>query len=315
MAGVWVISEQRSTLLELVGEGRKLADRLGVSLTALVPGDREVALDAIAHGADGAILLVLPGGQPVETAASTITRLVEELDPDVMLWAASLRLKDLAARVAARLGVALVTDGTGLRLQEDGRLETDRMVFGGGGVSTQVALSRPQMVTVPARTFPAPDPDPRIGEVRVVEVPADTRVRVVERRAKAAQGADIAAANVVVAVGRGLARAEDLALIERLARALGGAVGCTRPVAEELGWLPEDCYIGISGRKVAPQVYVAVGLSGQVQHIAGMREAKVVVAINKDENAPIFAQADYGLVGDLYEVVPALTEALSGLLR
>lgn len=315
MAGVWVISDQRSTLLELVGEGRKLANQLGVSLTAVVPNDRLIALDAIAHGAEGAILLTLPEGQPVETAAGTIARLVGEADPDVILVSASLRLKDLAARVAARLGVALVTDGTGLRLQADGRLETDRMVFGGSGVSTQVALTRPQMVTVPAKAYPAPALDPRIGEVRVVDVPADTRIRIVERRAKVTQGADIAAANVVVAVGRGLAKQEDMALVEALAASLGGAVGCTRPVAEDLGWLPEDCYIGISGRKVAPRVYVAVGLSGQVQHLAGMRDAKVVVAINKDENAPIFAQADYGLVGDLYAVLPGLTEALNGLLR
>lgn len=309
------MAEQRSTLLELVGEGRKLAGELGTTVTAVVPNERLLALDALQYGADQAIRLVLPEGQPLETAAATIAGLVSELDPDIILLGASLRLKDLGARVAARLGVAMVTDGTGLRLQAGGQLETDRMVYGGGGVSTQVARTRPQMVTVPARTFPAPDPAPRTAEIRDVQVPQDSRVRVTERRAKVTEGTDIAAANVVVGVGRGLAKAEDLAMVERLAGMLGGAVGCTRPVAEDLGWLPEDRYIGISGRKVAPQLYVAVGLSGQVQHVAGMREAKVVVAINKDENAPIFAQADYGLVGDLYTVLPALTEALNGLRR
>ncbi|HEY3368862.1 MAG TPA: electron transfer flavoprotein subunit alpha/FixB family protein [Symbiobacteriaceae bacterium] len=315
MAGVWVFSEQRSTLLELVGEGRKLADRLGVGLTALVPGGRFDAVDAIAFGADEAIVLTLPEGQPLETAAEAVARLVGELDPDLILWGATLRAKGLAARVAARLGAALVTDATALRVQPDGRIETDRMVYGGGGVATQVALTRPQMIAVPPRTFAEPAVNPRIGDVREVVVPADSRVKVTERRPKSNQGADIAAAGVVVGVGRGLAAAEDLALVEALAATLGGAVGCTRPVAEDLGWLPEDRYIGISGRKVAPKVYVAVGLSGQVQHLAGMRESKVVVAINKDENAPIFANADYGLVGDLYTVLPALTDELKKLMR
>jgi electron transfer flavoprotein alpha subunit len=312
MAGIWVVAEQRSTLLELVGKGRELALELGTNLTALVPNERTLALDALEYGADAAIRLVLPEGQPLETAAATIASLAREADPDVILYSGSLRVKDLAARVGARLGAALVTDGTGLRLQADGKVETDRMMYGGGGVSTQVARTRPQMVTVPARTFPLPSSNPKVAEIRDVAVPADARVRVTERRAKVTEGTDIAAANVVVGVGRGLSKQEDLAMVETLAGLLGGAVGCTRPVAEDLGWLPEDRYIGISGRKVAPAVYVAVALSGQVQHVAGMRDAKLVVAINKDENAPIFAQADYGIVGDVYSVLPALNAALKG---
>jgi electron transfer flavoprotein alpha subunit len=310
MAGVWVFAEQRSTLLELVGAARPLG-----TVTAIVAGDRTLAQDAMAHGADGAILLTLAEGQPLETAAATFTALATELDPDVILFGATLRAKDLAARVGARLGAALVSEATALRVMDGGKIETDRMVYGGGGVSTQVSRSRTQLITVPARTFPAPTPDARMGEIREVVVPADSRVKVVERRTKSTAGTDIAAANVVVSVGRGLGKQEDLALVEALAGALGAGIGCTRPVAEDLGWLPEDRYIGISGRKVAPQVYVAVGLSGQVQHLAGMRDAKVVVAINKDENAPIFANADFGLVGDLYTILPALTLELNKLMR
>lgn len=313
MAGIWVLSEQPSTLYELTGEGRKIADLLGVKLTAVAFNARESGVEAITYGADQALLITVPEGQPLETAAATLADLAKEADPDVILIGATLRAKDLAARIAARLGTGLSTDATNLRV-EGAQLLIDRMVYGGVGVATQSVTSRPQMATVPPRTFGKPEQQPRIGEVREVAVPADSRVSVVERRAKSAEGVDIAEAPVVVAVGRGLQSQADLGMIEELAATLGGAVGCTRPVAEDLGWLPEDRYIGISGRKVAPTVYICVAASGQVQHIAGMRDSKVVVAINKDENAPIFKQADYGLVGDAYQAVPALTAALKGLL-
>jgi len=313
MAGIWVLSEQRSTLLELIGEGRKIADALGAPLTAVVIDARETAVDAMAYGADGALLLTLPAGQPLETAAATLADLAKQAEPEIILVGATLRAKDLAARLAAKLGAGLSTDATNLRL-ENGQLVIDRMVFGGGGVSTQVVTSKPQIASVPPRTFPAPAQDPRVGEVREVTVPADARVKIVERRTKAAEGVDIAEAQAVVGVGRGLANKADIAMAEELAAVLNGAVGCTRPVAEDLGYLPEDRYIGISGRKIAPAVYIGVAASGQVQHVAGIKDAKVVVAINKDENAPLFKYADYGLVGDAYQIVPALTAELKKLL-
>lgn len=312
MAGIWVISEQAATLLELVGAARSFANELKTNVTAVVTA-QETATEAVACGADHAIVLNIPAGQPVESAAGVLAQKIAAADPDLVLVGATLRGKDLAARLAAKLNVSLSTDATGLKL-EGGSLTLSRMVYGGGGVSTQAATTRPQMASVPPRTFPAPAHDPRVGEVTTLDVPADGRTQVVELRAKAHEGADITAANAVVGVGRGLAKQEDLALIEGLAAAMGGAVGCTRPVAEDAGWLPEDRYVGISGKKIAPQVYVAVGLSGQVQHVAGIRDAKVVVAINKDENAPIFNNADYGIVGDLYQVVPALTAELKKLL-
>jgi electron transfer flavoprotein alpha subunit len=284
-------------------------------LIAAVPEAPALADDALAHGADEAVVLKQEAGQPLEAAAGALAELIAGADADVVLFAATLRGSDLAARVAARLGVALASSATALRPEADGRLETARMVFGGAGVSTQVMRTRPQMATVPPRTFPAPPPSPRNGTRRTVAVPADPRVKVTERRARAAQGADIAQAPVVVAVGRGLGKREDLAGVEALARDLGGAVGCTRPIAEDLRWLPEEAYIGISGRKVAPRLYLALGLSGQVQHLAGMRDSKVVVAINKDDKAPIFQNADYGLVGDLESTLPALRAEVAKLLR
>ncbi|MFZ5816104.1 MAG: electron transfer flavoprotein subunit alpha/FixB family protein [Bacillota bacterium] len=313
MAGVWVLAEQRSMLLELVGEGRRLADSLGGAVTALVVDSRELAQDALAYGADGAVLLSLPEGQPLETAAGVLADLARQVEPDLILLGSTLRVKDLAARLAALLDVGLATDAASLRL-EGGALVVERMVYGGGGVSTLALTSRPAMATVPGRSFPEPVRDPRIGEIREVAVPADGRVRVVARQARVAEGVDIAEAQTVVGVGRGLASQADLAMIDQLAALLNGAVGCTRPVAEDLGWLPEDRYIGISGRKVAPALYIGIAASGQVQHVAGIKDARLVVAINKDENAPLFKYADYGLVGDAYQVVPALTAELKKLL-
>ena len=313
MAGIMVFSEQRTTLLELVGEGRLLADKLGTTVTALVANQADLAQAAVDCGADEAILLVIPDKQPLESAAETMAGLAREVDPDIFLLGASLRGKELAARIAGRLGAPLATDAICARLQ-DGTLEVERLVYGGCGISTQSGTARPHMATIPPRTFAAPVSAPRSGKVREVTVPADGRVTILEQRATARESVDITAASVVVGVGRGLDKQEDLALAEALASAVGGAVGCTRPIAEDLGWLPEERYIGISGRKITPQLYVAVGLSGQVQHVAGVRDAKLIVAVNKDENAPIFKNADYGLVGDLHTILPTLTAELQKLL-
>lgn len=322
MGGIWVISEQPALLCELIGGGRDLAAAFGGILTAVAVGDRTAADEAAACGADEVVFLEVPEGQPLESAAAPLADLLRAADPDVVLVGATLRGKDLAARLAARLDAPLASEAANIRV-EGGDLLADRPVYGGSGVATVALTARPRMATVPARVFRAPECAAGAAAgasaggnaagaavVRTVAVPADSRVRIVERRPRQGSGADIAEADVVVAVGRGLPDRADLGPVEELAAVLGGAVGCTRPVAEDLGWLPEDRYIGISGRKVAPSVYIAVATSGQVQHIAGMRDSRLVVAINTDENAPIFREADYGLVADAREAVPALTAAL-----
>ncbi len=322
MGGIWVISEQPALLCELIGGGRDLTAAFGGTLTAVAVGDRTAADEAAACGADEVVFLEVPEGQPLESAAAPLADLLRAADPDVVLVGATLRGKDLAARLAARLDAPLASEAANIRV-EGGDLLGDRRVDGGSGVATVALTARPRMATVPARVFRAPECAAGAAAgasaggnaagaavVRTVAVPADSRVRIVERRPRQGGGADIAEADVVVAVGRGLPDRADLGPVEELAAVLGGAVGCTRPVAEDLGWLPEDRYIGISGRKVAPSVYIAVATSGQVQHIAGMRDSRLVVAINTDENAPIFREADYGLVADAREAVPALTAAL-----
>jgi len=155
----------------------------------------------------------------------------------------------------------------------------------------------------------------REGKVREVSAVASSAVKVISRTPKAREAVDIREAKIVVCVGRGFGKQEDIKLARELADALGGEVGCSRPIAEELRWLPEDVYLGISGKRVKPDLYVGVGVSGQIQHVTGIRDSKIIFAINRDENAPIFEAADYGIVGDLYQVVPVLVEEVKKALK
>jgi electron transfer flavoprotein alpha subunit len=168
------------------------------------------------------------------------------------------------------------------------------------------------MATIPPRTFEksALQKVDRPGTLKELKVAPKSAVKVVGRSPKRSESVDLADAKTIVCVGRGIEKPEDIALAKELADALGGEIGCSRPIAEELNWLPEERYLGISGKKVKPNLYVGVGVSGQIQHVTGIRDSKIILAINRDENAPIFEAADFGIVGDLYQVVPMLTSEL-----
>ena len=167
------------------------------------------------------------------------------------------------------------------------------------------------MATIPPRTFePATAEDGRKGHVRELPAPPPSAVKSPRTKSQTRETKDITEAKVVVSVGRGIEKKEDLALARQLADALGGEIGCTRPISEENHWLPEELCIGLSGVQVKPDLYLGLGVSGQIQHVTGIRNAKVIAAVNKDENAPIFGVADFGIVGDLYDVVPKLIEEL-----
>lgn len=317
MAGVWVFAEKGEQVLELLNAGRRLADELKTTLTAFALQDRAQAEKYIAHGADEVLLLQsLAGDQPLEDYVPVIAGAARQKEPDIFLLSATPRGRDMAARIAARLETGLCSGCMSLRLDENKRLIMERMMFGGAAVQTTVCLTRPRMATIPPRTFePAPAQANRTGKIHELPAPGPGAVKVVERRPRARETVDITEAKVIVAVGRGVEKQEDIGLARDLAAVIGGEVGCTRPVAEELHWLPEDRYLGISGQKVKPDLYIGLGVSGQIQHISGIRDAKVICAVNRDENAPIFEAADYGIVGDLYEVVPKLIAELRKELK
>jgi len=307
MAGIWVYSEDIVLIKQMLTLGRQLADQMGQPLWALML-DQQEAKSLIAAGADKVCVLKGASNWP-ESYAQAVVDLAAKEEPQAVLIGATLRGKDLAAKAAAKLKAGLVTDAIAVRCNGS-CLETDRMMYGGLAVCTET-LMPPALVTVPPCSYDESGQDSsRSGEIVTVAVAAETGVTVSSVCPIVRQGADITAADKIICVGRGLAKQEDLKLATELANVLGGEVGCTRSIAEDYHWLPAETYIGLSGQKIKPALYLSMGVSGQIQHVSGIRDAKVIVAIDTNETAPIFAAADYGIVGDLYEIVPVLTSEI-----
>jgi electron transfer flavoprotein alpha subunit len=307
MAGIWIYSEDTNIAQQMLTLGKELAGQLQQSVCALTIYAQD-AQTLIASGADKVI--VLKGENPwPESYAQAIAAQAKEQNPDLILIGATLRGKDLAAKMAAQLQTGLITDAQAVRVA-DGAIETERMLYGGLAVCTEV-LSGQNIVTIPARAYDAAAQDAgRSGEIVTIDAAADAAMVVGNVCPIVRKGADISIAEKLVCVGRGVGKQEDMKLAEELAAAMGAELCCTRSVAEDYHWLPNEVYVGLSGQKVKPVIYLSMGVSGQVQHVAGIRDSKLIVAVDTNENAPIFAAADYGIVGDLYQVIPLLTEAI-----
>jgi electron transfer flavoprotein alpha subunit len=313
MAGIWIFAENREQTLELLNVGRRLATKMGTTLSALLAGNRDAAPDYIVHGADEVLLLPpLAADQSHEAYLPMIVDEARKADLDVFLCAATVRGKELAARIATRLETGLCSGCIALDYDENGRiLQMQRLAYGGAALQKVTCLRRPVMATIPPRTFEPSTADAgREDHIRELPAPPPSSVKVLERKVRTRETRDITEAKVVIAVGRGFEKSEDLALARQLAEALGGEIGCTRPISEENHWLPEELCIGLSGVQVKPDLYLGLGVSGQIQHVTGIRNAKVIAAVNKDENAPIFGVADFGIVGDLYDAAPKLIQEL-----
>lgn len=307
MAGIWIYSEDTIVAQQIITMGRPLADQLGQQLCVITIYEQD-SPELVASGADKVVVLKGDSAWP-ESYAPAIAELAAKESPTALFIGATLRGKDLAAKVAARLKTGLVTDAFAVRL-ENGQIETDRVMYGGLAVCTEI-LSGIGVVTIPPRTFELPAKDSsKTGEITTIEANVDSSTVVGNVCPIVRQGADISKAEKLVCVGRGLGKQEDMKLAQDLAGVLGAEIGCTRSIAEDYHWLPNETYIGLSGQKVKPALYLSMGVSGQVQHVAGIRDSKIIVAIDSNENAPIFAAADYGIVGNLYDIVPLLTEAI-----
>ena len=315
MAGIWVFAEDRDGTRELLTAGKDLAQKLDKKLAAFT-SDADLAKEYLLCGADEVFLLpALAPDQPFEAYVPVLTDAAKEFDPDVFLIGASPRGKEIAARLAVRLGCGLCSGCMNFELEGD-TLRMERLVFGGAAIQTVLSTTRPQMATIPPRSFdPATPQAGGQGEIKELKSSPASQVKVVGRKPKERGSVDITEAKIVVCVGRGIEKPEDIELARDLAAALGGEVACSRPIAEELNWMPEELYLGISGKKVKPDLYIGVGVSGQIQHVTGIRDSKVIFAINRDENAPIFEAADYGIVGDLYQLVPLLIQELKAALK
>ncbi len=307
MSGIWIYSEDSAVAKQLLTAGQELKKTMQQAVNVITLNAENVQSLTTA-GADKVFLLKGNSFWP-ESYAGAIAELLSKEQASVVLVGATMRGKDLAAKIAAILKTGLVTDALTVQYANDA-IETTRLVYGGLAVRTE-ASALPALITIPPRTFPETSAAAVQCEIVTVEAAnQDSRVTVSNVCPIVREGADIATANKIVCVGRGLAKQEDVKMAEELAAAVGGEIGCTRGISEDYHWLPSDRYIGISGQKVKPELYIGMGISGQVQHVVGIRDSKIIVAIDTNEKAPIFEAADYGIVGDLYEVVPLLTAAL-----
>jgi len=315
---VWVFSENRDLMLELLGKGGELAQRLQTKLAAVLLGHGvEKEAKALAgYGAQKVYAVDNPmlRNWASEPCVSALTHLVRQHKPEIFLFGSTRRGKEFASRVAMRVETGCVPDCTHLSIDSNGRLLMGRVVYGGNAVATQFCRVNPQIATVLPRVFEKPPYKEREGEVVKVEAKLEEpRTEVVEVKEIEAPKVKIEEAKVVVAGGRGVEKKEDFKILEELAETLGGQVAYTRPLCEDRKWFTD--WVGLSGHKIKPALYVGCGISGVIQHVAGIRDSKIIVAINKDSEAPIFEIADYRIVGDLYEIIPALTEALKKQLK
>jgi len=320
--GVWVFAEQRKgkvqkVVFELLGEGRKLAETLKVELAAVLLGgevEAEVG-ELIARGADKVYLVESPelSFYQDEPYSSVLTQLIREYKPEIVLTGATTIGRALIPRVAVKLETGLTADCTGLAIDEERRLLLQtRPAFGGNIMATIIcAERRPQMATVRHKVFKEAIPDKnRKGEVirkKFESGVLKSRTRLLETVEEVGSTVNLAEADIIVSGGRGVGGPENFHLIEELAQVLGGAVGASR-AAVDSGWIPYSHQVGQTGKTVCPKLYIACGISGAIQHLAGMQSSKCIVAINKDPDAPIFKVANFGIVGDLFEVIPALVK-------
>ena len=308
--------ELRKVALETVTAARKLADASGGEVHALLVGAAGITAKATLladHGADVVMVCEHEGFTHYnpEAAAALAAEQIGKGGFRAAVFSTSAQWRDLAPRIAAKLGVGLVTDSISVEMNNDALLARHPMNIG-KVIATVAIASAPALVSIRPNTY-APAANPKAGRVENVPPVADpsaSRVVVTEMIEGGKGKLDLAEAPVIIAGGRGLKSAENFSIVEDLAAAFGNAaVGATRAVTDD-GWRPHSDQIGQTGRLVSPDLYIAVGISGAVQHLAGMRTSKTIVAINKDKDAPIFKVADYGIVGDVLEIVPALTAAV-----
>ena len=317
MPGIVTFAEHRDgklrrPSLEAVSEAKRLTASLGGPVTAVVvgPGAEGLATELASYGADKVHVFDDPalGAYATEPYARALAQVVAEAKPKAVLVPYTAMGKDLAPRAAARLGAGLVSDCVFFAVK-DGRLEARRPMYAGKAYSTVRWEGDPQMATLRPNVFPLEKADAsRKAEVTKGQVDTSARAKVTAVHAAAAGKVELSEAQIIVSGGRGLKGPENFHLIQGLADALGAAVGASRAVVDA-GWVDHQLQVGQTGKTVSPTLYVACGISGAIQHLAGMSTSKVIVAINKDPDAPIFKIASYGLVGDVFEILPKLTEA------
>ncbi|MDW7673376.1 MAG: electron transfer flavoprotein subunit alpha/FixB family protein [Bacillota bacterium] len=325
MAGIMIVAEYigdkvRGTSFELVSEGKKIADAIGEEVIAVLFGN---GLDPLAaslaqYGADKVLLVESDKLAAYTTGAfsKALTEVVKEVDPNIVLFGNSVMAKDLAPRVAMRLGVGLATDCTNMEMKA-GKVYFTRPIYAGKAFAKVSSDATPVMATIRPNSFTCGEPDSSKNAVvekkNVTIEDVDLRTVIKETLKQASGRVELTEANIIVSGGRGIKGPEGFKVLEELADVVGAAVGASR-AAVDSGWCSHQMQVGQTGKVVSPTLYIACGISGAIQHLAGMGSSKCIVAVNKDPEANIFNVADYGIVGDLFEIVPLLKEEFTQIL-
>jgi len=314
MPGILLFSEKDELALALAPKGVEVAQGLKTELSAVIlgPNGRSRAAQYFSKGVARAYTSEseLLTGFDARVYSQAIFQIAEVCQPELLLCVSTKRGREVAPRLAQMLDAACLTNVLDVRV-ENGRLITSRYGLGGATVISECLESPKKVIAVLPQSFEAARVEAINGQVVPVELKLDkSTATVVERRERQRESVDIEKSNVLVCVGKGLKRKEDLELIRELAGVIGGEIGCTREISSNLGWLAEDRLVGMSGKRCKPGVVFSIGISGQNQYVAGISGARVSVAINNDANAPIFKASDYGIVDDLYRVLPRLIEKL-----
>jgi len=321
--GVWIVAElrdgaYRKVSFEIASAARKLADQLGEEVGAVVCGSgvEGKAAELGKYGVDKVYVADNAALEPYTTDAhaAAVAKIVKEKDPAILLLAASVQGKDLSSRLAGKLATGLATDCTALRI-DGGKLVATRPMYAGKCFGEIMTSSFPQMATLRPNVFAIVE-SAKAGAVEKYDPaldPAQLKTKVADFQKDVSGKIELTEANIIVSGGRGMKGPENFNILEDLAKVLGAAVGASR-AAVDAGWRVQTDQVGQTGKTVSPNLYIACGISGAIQHLAGMSSSKFIVAVNKDPEAPIFQRADYGIVDDLFKVVPEMTAAALKLL-
>lgn len=315
-SGILVSSETDEGAYELLTKAREISKQLDWELSAVILGDRDdrIVQSYFEYGAQKTLLIpsISLGTLDAETYANVLHEITKENGPDVLLIRSTRLGKETAGRVAQKLQAGCITDAISLTLKAQD-LVIDRYALGGNTVSSEIIKSKKKVVSIMPRTFEAQKGAAQgVAQKMDVKIPPQ-RVQLVERKKKLGESANIESAETLICVGKGIVNKEDLAMMKELSSLMRGELGCTRALSSDYHWISDDRMVGISGKRCKPKLNVSIGVSGQIQHTVGIMGSKLIVAINKDREAPIFKIADYGVVGDLYQVVPKLIQRIKSL--
>jgi len=312
---VFVYSNKKSLTIEMLSIASKLAKEQNKKVITAVIGksDEALAKEYISYGADEVYKVDTSlESFKAEEYSDILSEIIKEKNIETILIGSNKNGKELSARLGGKINAGCVVDSNNIYIKNN-KLMAERVVYSGNAIAVEMFNSTPAIITVPSKAFePLKKDTLHKGEIINKKVDLkDYPSKILKIQEMKSEGVNVEDAEIIVSCGRGLKDKNDIKIIQDLADVLKGkTVGCSRPIAADLKWLSEDHWIGLSGHKVKPKLYIAAGISGQIQHIAGMRDSSIIVAINKDPEALIFKSADYGIVGDLYEVLPKLTEAI-----